>query len=255
MDALDYNFAHALAIFAETSKTGEALASRDFVVTNSGAPVAEFNQGFLKRPAYKIGRTLERVLRYYAPSSVPFRIQFSIDEAATTGPVLEQRGFTAAPPIPVMILSTERLPVAEAPGVTFRRVDDAASLEQFGRIAFASFGYPVELAALSFTEELRSLPHVTMFLGMSEGEPVCSSMLVATGDIAGVYWVATLDRHRGRGLGFAVTAHAMRAGERRGCRIAVLQASPMGFPVYARMGFAKVREYARYDMTSGQARG
>jgi hypothetical protein len=46
VDPIDYNFAHSLACFVGTSKTGEVLESPDAVLTNSRAPVAEFNQGF-----------------------------------------------------------------------------------------------------------------------------------------------------------------------------------------------------------------
>jgi ribosomal protein S18 acetylase RimI-like enzyme len=73
-------------------------------------------------------------------------------------------------------------------------------------------------------------------------------MLLTTGHIAGLYWVAVDARFRGRGLGAAITAHAANAGRARGCELASLQASPAGEPVYRRMGFTTVRHYLRYDL-------
>ena len=51
---------------------------------------------------------------------------------------------------------------------------------------------------------------------------------------------------RGRGVGTALTWAAVQAGVVRGHDIAVLQATPMGLPVYRAMGFETVVEYAEY---------
>jgi GNAT superfamily N-acetyltransferase len=68
-------------------------------------------------------------------------------------------------------------------------------------------------------------------------------MLVATGSVAGIYWVATLDEQRGRGYGAALTWAAVAGGRELGCRIASLQASRLGRPVYSRMGFVHVLDH------------
>ena len=72
-----------------------------------------------------------------------------------------------------------------------------------------------------------------------------------TADIAGIYWVATLERFRGRGFGAALTWQAAWAGREQGCRVASLQASQLGQSVYARMGFVHDRDYARFDAPAG----
>jgi hypothetical protein len=55
--------------------------------------------------------------------------------------------------------------------------------------------------------------------------------------------VATLEEHRGNGYGEALTWAAVEGGREFGCRLASLQASKLGQPVYARMGFAHVLDY------------
>ena len=67
------------------------------------------------------------------------------------------------------------------------------------------------------------------------------------GDTAGIYWVATAEQHRGRGFGVVITRSAVDEAARRGCCMVGLQASPLGKPVYERMGFGVVSEYATYE--------
>ena len=246
MDPVDYNFMHAIASFAATSKTGEVFENRDMLLTNTRAPVAEFNQAFLKRPDYKLSRALDKVIAYYEHAGLPFCLQFP-SEHASVGAELEARGFTPAEPIPGMVISPLAVSVAKAEDLTIRQATDGAVLADFQRTAFESFGYPVELAALALTEELMRLPHAALFVGYVGDEPACCSALVITGDMAGIYWVGTRERHRRRGLGAAMTAHAVEVGRERGCRVASLEASRLGAPVYRRMGFTTTRHYLRFN--------
>jgi GNAT superfamily N-acetyltransferase len=97
------------------------------------------------------------------------------------------------------------------------------------------------------TPQLVARPQVAAFVGRVEGAPVASAMLIASGPVAGIYWVATVPEARRRGYGEALTWAAVEAGRRAGCAVASLQASAMGRPVYARMGFQHVIDYERFQ--------
>jgi predicted acetyltransferase len=64
-----------------------------------------------------------------------------------------------------------------------------------------------------------------------------------THGVAGIAWVGTIPECRNRGFGEAVTWAAVREGLRRGACFANLQASPMGRPIYERMGFITPTSY------------
>jgi GNAT superfamily N-acetyltransferase len=57
---------------------------------------------------------------------------------------------------------------------------------------------------------------------------------------AGVFFVATLPEARGRGLAGGLLAAALVEARDRGCDISTLQATKMGEPVYARLGYQRL---------------
>jgi GNAT superfamily N-acetyltransferase len=73
----------------------------------------------------------------------------------------------------------------------------------------------------------------------------CGSAVV-DGATVGLYNIATPAEHRGRGIGYAVTATLMNHGRERGCVHAILHASAMGRPVYERLGFEQVCTVPQY---------
>jgi GNAT superfamily N-acetyltransferase len=246
MDAYDFNFVHALGLFASTSKAGEAFETREFLLTNTKGKVAEFNQAFLKQPHYKLARALDRTQEFYARAQVPFRLCVPVDEPEVNA-TLEARGFTRQRDLPVMLLEQGAPASWAPPQLHVREAREASIRADFQRVAFESFGYPLQLAPLALTDELLTLGHVTAFVGYLNGEACASSMLIVSGDVAGIYWVGTLAAARGKGFGAAVTAHAAAEGLARGARHVCLQASAMGAPVYERMGFTVARSYAVFN--------
>jgi predicted acetyltransferase len=68
-------------------------------------------------------------------------------------------------------------------------------------------------------------------------------MTMVSHGVAGIYWVGSLERARGKGLGRAVTVAATNAGFGLGADVASLQASPMGKPIYLELGYETAFEY------------
>jgi GNAT superfamily N-acetyltransferase len=246
MDPFDYNFAHALALFAATSKSGEVLDTQEFVLINNKLKVAAFNQAYLKRPEYKLARAIDRMIEHYARSALPFRLHLTSEDPAL-GAELLARGFSPLPALPCMVLSPEAELPHTAAGLAVRRVADAQTLADFQRVAFESFAYPLAGAAMALTEALIGAPHTAFFVGYVEDQPACCAGLVYTGDVAGIYWVGTLETRRKSGLGGAITAYVSEVARRRGFSRICLQATELGAPVYRRLGFRELRSYQRFD--------
>ena len=87
------------------------------------------------------------------------------------------------------------------------------------------------------------LVQVTAWL---DGEPVAGGSAWITGESVGLYYIATVERACGRGLGYAVTAALMNAGRERGCTHAALHAGEMGYPVCTRLGFTTLCQVPQF---------
>lgn len=78
------------------------------------------------------------------------------------------------------------------------------------------------------------------------GTPVATARVICTEGVAAVYGVGTLTPQRRRGLGAAVTVAALHEGLRRGCDLACLNPSDLGYGLYAGLGFSDAPPWRVY---------
>ena len=76
-----------------------------------------------------------------------------------------------------------------------------------------------------FHDETIIAPHIAAFVAYTGGEPVACAMTLVSHRVAGVFYVATVEHARRRGLGEALTRMAARTG------------FEMGADLYRRIGF------------------
>ena len=132
----------------------------------------------------------------------------------------------------------ETIPAFPA-GVEVHRVDTLEELQRFEQTASAAYEVP---SGPVFAEWL-TYPGFSFHLAYHRGEPVATATLVASHGLAGIVYVGTVPTARGRGFGRAVVWAAIAAGRELGCQASSLWASPMGRPMYERMGFRPITEY------------
>jgi GNAT superfamily N-acetyltransferase len=158
----------------------------------------------------------------------------------------EAAGFLAMGDMPDMVLD-HRLPDAVPPaGVELRRVTTEADAKGYGEVmgvAYATYGMPEDVLPTALPLYALYAPHIVAVLARVNGTPAAGAMVVVTHGVAGIYWVGTTPDARGKGLAELCTRAAGNAGFDQGARIAALQASPMGEPVYKRMGYVEVSRY------------
>lgn len=151
---------------------------------------------------------------------------------------------------PGMVLERRLQDAPPPPGIEIRRVEDPAGVRDVAAVsaeAYATYGMPLDVAPAVFARpETVLAPHIAAFVAYEGSAPLATAFTLVTHGVAGIFWVGTVPTGRGRGLGEAVTRAATNAGFDMGARIAGLTASPMGAPVYRRMGFVEVTRYREW---------
>jgi GNAT superfamily N-acetyltransferase len=132
------------------------------------------------------------------------------------------------------------------PGYEIVRLDRAAQLDDHIRATALGLGMPEPWARSLIRASVLGTPGVSMYTGYADGEAVTTGVGFRTGRTIGVYNIATVPAARRHGYGEAMTRRIADDGVRAGCDVATLQASPMGLPIYERMGYRTVVQYRGY---------
>ena len=119
--------------------------------------------------------------------------------------------------------------------------EEAAFWEVCGE-SYPSLGFPADLFTI-YEPGYLTEPPFEACLAWLDGRPAASALLTIVGDVGVVGWVATEPAARGRGLGEACTAWVTNRIFEQGASLATLQASPMGEPIYDRMGYKEIFGY------------
>ncbi len=185
----------------------------------------------------------------------PWQLVWTGISSAPPSREIEGLGLRPIPFEPGMLL--DPIPSFPAPptGLSLRTVATDRDLDDWRRVWCSAFRVPRSVARLVFGRLPPGAPAagvgIRLVVGSAAGRPVvCAAAYVAEG-IAGIFSVGTLPTARGRGYGSAATVRAVVEGQAIGARSAFLLASPLGYPVYARLGFRRVHDYPSWRVPMG----
>ena len=212
----------------------------------SGLPVRFFNQVEIENES-ATDDAVAAAVAAMRRRAMPFVVFLRRGTDDRFRPLLEQLGLVLPAdhePLPGMALHS--IPAATSPvpaGHEIRRATDDAGVEDHLRTAALGFGMPEDMLRAIVPPDTWRRPGTSVYVGYTDGQPVTTGYGRRTGRTIGVYNIATIESARRQGLGAAMTERVAADGAADGCDVAVLQASPMGLPIYERLGYRTVVEY------------
>jgi GNAT superfamily N-acetyltransferase len=222
-----------------------------------GHPFPFLNLVIAEAPLADAGETMDAATGFFAARERPAWSVFtrSTGEDAALDAAAETRGLTVVNPAYPEMVCERPLAVPRVGDLELREIAtaaDAAAYWSSCRDAYATLGFPPEVFDGFEAGLLRSPARAC--LALLDGHPAGGASVLVFDGVAVVTWVATVAAARGRGVGAAVTAWVTNRAFDDGAELAMLQASPMGKPVYERLGYRTVLSYRvwRYASDAGQ---
>jgi len=243
---MDLNMCEMFREIVRVGRGGEILETPALTLCGSPHGTA-FHNMTIVRDAVDADTVIALLRDFYVRRGLAFSVGVREHADGALADALRERGFMELVEVPGMALLADPGTRCEPPGLVVRRVRDDQGRRDYLEVtaeAYATFQQSREMTEDTFAalESLRA-PHIQGFVGYLDGAPVAAAALYLTHGVAGIGWVGTLSAHRGHRYAEAVTWAAVREGFRRGAIFANLQASPLGRPVYERMGFITPTRY------------
>jgi hypothetical protein len=238
--------------FRDASRRGRggAVHDDDGLVLYAGPhPLPTLVNGAVRiAPGLDAFEALERARAFFAPRHRGFSVYTLVGRDDDLAEAADEAGMTSfGDPAPLMVLSETRRPADSPDGVRIEWARTPAQVADAAAVcadAYAVYGMPADVAAACLVPATALAPHVATIVAYDEEGPAATASVMATHGVGYIAWVGTAQRAMRRGLGEAVTGAATDAGHELGARMTTLLASPMGAPVYERMGFVTVGHLA-----------
>ena len=195
--------------------------------------------------------TVEAVMAAVADfdaGELPWNLQLRPGYPPELDALLADAGLVVTGDVPFMVLSDpSRLrPAVDGVRLAFRPADTFHDLDHVLSLLEQGFDMPAELTRQRFPVSFFALPDSDTWLGAVNGYDVTTAFGAVRRGMCGVFNVATPAAERGHGYGGAITAATVLAALTNGARGAFLQSSPMGYPVYERLGFVTAESWRQW---------
>jgi hypothetical protein len=231
---------------ASLREPGGAVVEEDGLFLYAGPhPLPVLVNGAIRaQPDLAAGEAIDRAKAFFAARGRGFSVYGLVGRDDDVIEAAEDAGMAAwGDPAPLMVLAGAAAPADLPPGVRMERVANAQEVADAAAVcadAYAVYGMPADVPTACLTPRTMLAPDTAAVVAYDDDGPAATATAMATQGVSYISWVGTAQRAMRRGLGDAVTRAATTAGLELGADVTALLASPMGAPVYRRMGFVDV---------------
>jgi GNAT superfamily N-acetyltransferase len=237
-------YIRGFGLIADSATTGYAHRTGGVISIVSHSPVALFNQIIVNDDSAN-ERDMETAVAAMAGTGLRFAVSLRSERDRRFAPVLEESGVILADTGPAMVMQ----PIPDhtmPPDLEIR--SGAGVRDDHIRVAAESFGLPAEMLDSVLVPRMAGQSDVTFYTGYVDDQPVTASLgFIDHGSIS-VFNVTTVEKHRGKGYGAAMTMRAVIDGRDRDCNVAFLQSTEMGYSIYERLGFKTIFDYDLWEV-------
>jgi GNAT superfamily N-acetyltransferase len=253
--AVSDNLVEALRFFGRARNDGEVRDLAGLSLIFCGLNYAAFNAALITAPVDNNSNELMRLIEFAASQFQTQRLRWTfwlcddfLDRSLSRQslPIFSRYNLRALTQAPGMY--TERLhpPLHKLPALEVRSVGDPHTRNTFAEIMAAAFEIPHSVATAVYGSERAWSGTLKGYIGYANGKPVTTAASTVTGDVIGLYSVATLPHHRRLGFAEAIMRQVIDEAFRNGIQRTVLQSTSSGLSLYEKMGYRTITHFDVY---------
>lgn len=250
--AVAENLLQALRFFGHARASSEIHDLPGVSLILCGLNYAAFNAALLARPIDTDGQELSRLIAMSAQHFDSRNLRWTcwVCEAFLSRSVLRdadrifsRHGLRPLTEAPGMYAEKLRPSLRALPVLEVRPVTDAGTRGAFAGIMSVAFEIPAAICEAVYGSELSWKGEFRGYVGFANGKPVATAGAMLTGDVIGLYSVATLPSYRRLGYAEAIMRLVI---EQSGAPKTVLQSTRSGLSLYEKMGYRTVTNFNVY---------
>jgi ribosomal protein S18 acetylase RimI-like enzyme len=254
--AVAENLICALRFFGYARGTGEIRDLPGLSLITCGLNYAAFNAALLSEPIESDARELSKLIQVSAGQFGARNLRWTcwICEdflgkplRREAGQIFSRHGLRPLTEAPGMYAERLRPPHRALPSLEVRPTTDDSTRAAFAEIMSLGFDIPYAVCTAVYASELAWKSALQGFVGYVDGRAVTTAATAITGDVIGVYSVATLPQYRRMGFAESIMRHVIgQATQNTGVEATVLQTTRSGISLYEKMGYRKVTNFSVY---------
>lgn len=137
-------------------------------------------------------------------------------------------------------------PLAVNEHIAIKCISPSEDIHDWIQAASRSFSMSTDVVHSFFDDTVISNnSNLEFIIAYEDNLPVGCALNYYTADYAGIYWVGVDEKHRNKGIGTRLMDMALRRARQRR-KLAFLQATPMGYPLYSKLGFMPLGYLGQY---------
>jgi ribosomal protein S18 acetylase RimI-like enzyme len=250
------NLLQALRFFGYARKSGEIHDLPGVSLIFCGLNYAAFNAALLAQPIEGDGRDLSRLIEISAAQFDARSLRWtywvcddflgtSLRGEATN--IFSRHGLRPLTEAPGMYASELAPPDRRLPALEIQTIADERTRGAFAEIMSVAFDIPFSVCAAIYGSEHAWMGGLKGYVGFANRKAVTTAAAMITGDVIGLYSVATLPHYRRLGFAEAIMRQVIEDARRSlGVTRTVLQSTRSGYALYEKMGYRTVTNFNVY---------
>ena len=208
----------------------------------SGEPVADLNYIVVDDASESAQGGFRALVGQCDAQDLPFAVIVGPAVAEALEPLRAELDLVYATDWPLMLCPGEAVQDHPQEGVQVRPVGSDEDQRGLARVLAGAFQMPEASVLRAMPRQLFDSPSIEGWV--AEWDGAVQSTVTATwhGSVVGIWAMGTAPEAQGQGVGKALLSRVMHDARQRGAEAFFLGATPSGFPLYERLGYATVAD-------------